>query len=254
MADRVPPAIRPALLLCDVGDTLVRWTGYSRIDGLRAIAQLADRPDRVPVDVLAAEGPALDDDMEARAATSLIEYRQADFLRLLFARHGLTLEGDDQTLEWIYWRAAQTFELEPGVEDALERISTSGVSLGVISNTVFGPRSITGELARQGIDDLFLRPIITSAWLGIRKPHPAIFHAAIGLLDADRAATWYVGNSRYHDVGGANAAGVTSVWYNEDGEPDSDAAAVPDITVSSWTRLATLIEKLPAELDSAPAV
>lgn len=243
---------RPALLLCDVGDTLISWTGYSRRRGLEAIVPLADDPGRAVIDTLIHDGEVLDDEMESRAATSLLEYRQADFLRLLCARHGMALEVDDESLEWLYWRASQTFVLEPGVEEALERISAAGVALGVISNTVFGPRSIVGELERVGIDDLFLRPVFTSAQFGIRKPDPAIFHAAIGLLGFERAETWYVGNSIYHDVGGANSAGIVSVWYNEDGA-DAPAGDMPQPvhTVTSWAALADLVEDLPVEDEEA---
>lgn len=240
----------PDLLLCDVGDTLVRWEHYDRSAGMRAMAPLVDRPDQYTEEVIAQMIPgaeALDAHLEERAGASGIEFRQADFLRSLFGQHGFQLLCDDDHLEWLYWRSALTFALEPDVEESLERISGMGVRLGIISNTVFGPVTIMNELARLGIDDFFLLPAVTSARFAVRKPHPSIFHAAIGLLGGTVERTWYVGNSVPFDVGGANAAGIVAVWYNEDGETLADHAAHgerADLIVDGWAVLADHIESL----------
>jgi len=239
------PTKPPELLLCDVGDTLIEWTGYDRDAGLDALVPLIDRRERYDRNLLAREGTLLDHDWEERAAASLLEFRQCDFLRTIFGTHGMRLLCDDDSLEALYWRSALTFAPEAGVEEALERISATGVRLGIISNTVFGPDAIAGELEAHHLLDLFDGPIITSARFGVRKPRPSIFHAALGLYGAAASETWYVGNSAYHDVGGARAAGLTAVWYNADGEdPGVSGADPPDLTVPSWGTLATEIESL----------
>jgi putative hydrolase of the HAD superfamily len=238
------PAKKPELLLCDVGDTLIEWTGYDRDTGLDAIAPLIDQSGRYNRALLAREGTLLDHDWEERAAASLLEFRQCDFLRTLFGAHGMRLLCDDDDLEVLYWRSALTFAPEAGVKDALERISAAGVRLGIISNTVFGPDAIAYELETHRLIDLFDGPIVTSARFGVRKPLPAIFRAALGLYGADLSTTWYVGNSVYHDVGGAHAAGLDAVWYNADREdPDSSAGDPPELIVASWDELATEIER-----------
>ena len=239
---------RPSVLLCDLGDTLLRWTGYSRRDGLRAMVGLCDVSERFDMETLVERGERLDADLEKRAQASLVEFRQADFLRTLFGTLGMQLLCDDDHLEWLYWRSAFTFEPEPGVADALGRIAECGVTLGIISNTIFGPESLAGELERNEMARRFARPILTSARFGLRKPHPAIFESALGLFDTTREEAWYVGNSVYHDVGGANAARLPVVWYNEDGQdPASEAqnGERPDMIVASWTELADTIEALP---------
>ncbi len=239
---------RPSVLLCDVGDTLVRWTGYSRRDGLRAMTGLCDAPGRFDLPTLIERGERLDVDLEKRAQASLVEFRQADFLRSLFGTLGIQLLCDDDHLEWLYWRSAFTFEPEPGVADALQRIAECGVTLGIISNMIFGPRSLIGELERNGIAHFFSPPVLTSARFGLRKPHPSIFESAMGLFETTGDDAWYVGNSVYHDVGGANAAGLPVVWYNEDGEDLNSAAQHgerPDMIVSHWSELADTLEGLP---------
>lgn len=234
----------PKLLLCDVGDTLVEWTAYDRESGLEAVRPLVDRPERFDREALVQRGTVLDRDLEERASQSLLEFRQADFLRTIFGAEGMRLICDDDHLETLYWRGGLTFLPEEGVTEALERIRGVGVRVGVISNTAFGPDAIGWELSSHGILAFVDGPIVTSARFGMRKPHPTIFHAALGLYGTTADETWYVGNSPYHDVGGAKAAGLGAVWYNADGEEDNAAAAYhagPDIVVSSWSDLADRI-------------
>lgn len=246
---------RPHVLICDVGDTLIRWVGYSREDGLDSLRSIVDPADRFDLDALVRTGVALDDTIEPRAAELGLEYRQADFLRLLFARHGMQIHCDDDNLEWHYWHHALRFEPEPGVLDAVERIAGLGVRLGVLSNTAFGPVCLRRELAGHGLERFFQEPVVTSARFSLRKPDPAIFHAARGLLAAPSEIVWYVGNSVYHDVGGANRAGMPVVWYNEDGERLADQAQngeSPDREVACWTDLAQLMAELQSpEADGA---
>ena len=239
------------LLMCDMGDTLIRWTHYDRREGLQALRCLCDHPRRFDLVELERLGGELDAAIEPRAAESLLEYRQADFLRLLFGRLGIQILCDDDHMEWLYWRAALAFQREPDVADALEELSAAGVTLAVVSNTPFGPRCVAGELERQGLDHFFVRPIVTSARFGVRKPDPAILRSAAALFTRDGEPVWYVGNSVYHDVGGAAAAGIPVIWYNEDGEDPSDHgpdAAVPDYTVSSWREVTPLIRSASARL------
>lgn len=249
------------MLLCDMGDTLIRWSGYDREKGLRSLRRYCDKPQRFDLAALVDRGIALDGELENRADTSLLEFREIDFLRTIFGTIGIILEGHDDEIEARYWSEALEFEPEPGVTAALERIAASGVRLGVISNTIFGPRAIEEELARHGLLRFFERPILTSARYGTRKPHPLLFEVALGMFGVAAKEAWYIGNSRYHDVGGAAAAGLTAVWYNTGGPgaglPDeaplgqpggpvqsSTSGAVPDYEVASWTACADLIESL----------
>lgn len=231
---------RPDLLICDVGDTLIRWTHYDRQAGLAALEPLCDVPGRMDVPALIRRGEELDADVEERAAGSLIEYREADFLRMLHGERGITLLCDDDHLEWLYWRAALSFEAEEGVADALSAIRSMGIRLAIVSNTPFGPAAIAGELERNGLMEFFREPLLTSARFLLRKPHPAILQAAVGLHAPEGGSAWYIGNSLYHDVGGAHAAGLPVIWYNNDGEAlDLQAAGghAPDLEISRWRDL-----------------
>jgi FMN phosphatase YigB (HAD superfamily) len=237
---------QPHVLICDMGDTLIRWIHYSREDGLTALRSVCDEPSRFSLPELVTTGKNLDGTIEPRAAESLLEYRQADFLRLLFGTHGMQLLCDDDNLEWHYWRGALRFEPEPGVKNALSAIRDLGIRLAIVSNTAFGPVCISRELHRHGLRQFFVDPIVTSARFSVRKPHPALLRSAAGLFTAPGETAWYIGNSVYHDVGGAMAAGLPVVWYNEDRELLSEVAQngeTPTHEVSSWSDVARLLEE-----------
>lgn len=241
--------LRPEVLICDVGDTLIRWTHYDRSAGLEALRPLCDHPDLLQVPAMITRGEELDADLEERAAASLLEYRQADFLRVLMGERGITLLCDDDHLEWLYWRAALGFVPEEGVAAALAELRSMGIELAIVSNTPFGPRAIAGELERCGLLGFFRAPILTSARFLVRKPHPAILQAARGLHAGPERSAWYIGNSVYHDVGGANAADMPVVWYNNDGETLEEQVTrgeTPDLEIAFWRDLPGRLRELPA--------
>lgn len=95
-----------------------------------------------------------------------------------------------------------------GAVEAMERIRSSGVRIGVISNS---DGSVRASLEEAGFGGAF-EFVIDSHEVGVKKPDPAIFIHALECLDLDPGEVWYVGDSEYHDVGGARAAGLAGTW------------------------------------------
>jgi putative hydrolase of the HAD superfamily len=86
-------------------------------------------------------------------------------------------------------------------------------------------------LALQGIDHLFATVAISGV-LGVAKPDPGIFQAALAEAGADPAATVHVGDQPANDVVAARAVGITPVLIDRFArypEPD-DAHRVEDLT------------------------
>ena len=52
--------------------------------------------------------------------------------------------------------------------------------------------------------------MIDSHEAGFSKPDPRIFHAALDLMGLEPSDAWYVGDSVFHDVNGARAAGLST--------------------------------------------
>jgi putative hydrolase of the HAD superfamily len=120
------------------------------------------------------------------------------------------------------------YRLFDDVRPALEALAGRGVTLGVVSN--FEPW-LEDVLALEGVDHLFAAVAI-SGKLGVAKPDPEIFLAALAEAGADPAATVHVGDQPVNDVAAARAVGITPVLIDRFARhPDPDGAhRVEDLT------------------------
>jgi putative hydrolase of the HAD superfamily len=88
--------------------------------------------------------------------------------------------------------------------------------------------------------------IVISAELGIAKPDPRIFHAALDALGVKDAAAM-VGDSLTRDVAGARSAGIRSIWIDRGGEPPRPEDPVPDARVRALSEVrSALVAPAPA--------
>jgi 2-haloacid dehalogenase len=122
---------------------------------------------------------------------------------------------------------------------ALKALKTK-FRLGVISN-------IDDELLAHSLAKLGVRFdwVITAQQVGAYKPAPAMFHAALKRIDVAPDRILHVAQSLYHDIGPANALGISTVWVNRrSGKAGSGATppalAKPDLVVPDLATLAGL--------------
>ncbi|HEV2872551.1 MAG TPA: HAD-IA family hydrolase [Actinomycetota bacterium] len=121
-----------------------------------------------------------------------------------------------------------SYQLFDDVRPALDELAGRGITLGVVSN--FEPW-LADILALQEIDHLFATVAISGV-LGVAKPDPGIFEAALAEAGADPSATVHVGDQPANDVAAARAVGITPVLIDRFArypEPD-DAHRVEDLT------------------------
>jgi putative hydrolase of the HAD superfamily len=121
------------------------------------------------------------------------------------------------------------FRAYPEVPDVLARLRAGDARLAVVSNWDV---SLHDVLERTGLRPL-VDAVVISAELGVAKPDPAIFRAALDRLRAAADGAVHVGDSLEHDVAGARAAGLEAVLVARNG------AAAPDgvRTVASLAEL-----------------
>jgi putative hydrolase of the HAD superfamily len=113
------------------------------------------------------------------------------------------------------------YKLFDDVRPALEALAGRGITLGVVSN--FEPW-LEDILALEGVDHLFAA-VAVSGRLGVAKPDPEIFKAALAEAGAAPEATVHVGDQPVNDVAAARAAGLTPVLLDRFGRhPDPDGA------------------------------
>ena len=94
-------------------------------------------------------------------------------------------------------------------------------------------------LAEHGVATCF-DPIVISEELGRRKPHPAIFEAALSAAGCEASEAVFVGDSFGDDVVGAHNAGLQVVWINPKNEPAPPGAAAPDYVIAELRGLLDL--------------
>jgi len=94
---------------------------------------------------------------------------------------------------------------DPEALELLPRLRSQGLILGVISNA---PKRLDGLCQRMG---LALDLIVTSGEVGVEKPDPAIFHAALNKAGVKPEEAVYVGDDHNNDVQGAERAGLKAV-------------------------------------------
>jgi putative hydrolase of the HAD superfamily len=122
---------------------------------------------------------------------------------------GLGHTGDGHLVEALFeaFSDPATYRLFDDVRPALEELAGRGLKLGVVSN--FEPW-LADVLALEGIADRFATVAISGV-LGVAKPDPRIFKAALAEAGAGPAATVHVGDQPVNDVAAARAVGITPV-------------------------------------------
>lgn len=117
-----------------------------------------------------------------------------------------------------------------GTLEALNRLRRAGLQLGVVSNSDGRVEEALSAAGLRGCFDV----VIDSALVGVEKPDPAIFRAALDALRVSPGQALYVGDLYEIDVVGANAAGMPAVLLAPAGMPQPLGCA----TVASLRALA----------------
>lgn len=140
--------------------------------------------------------------------------------------------------------------LYPHVSAVLAALKRQGYRVGLISNT----GRTWGRFLRPIQDDFgigkYFDDRIFSDELGIRKPEPAIFEAALGHLGLRPEEVVHVGDDLAADVAGSKQLGMRAVWFDvghesEHAVHDSSArgTAIPDATIHDHRELLEVLER-----------
>ena len=101
----------------------------------------------------------------------------------------------------------EAWEVYPEVPRTLAALRDQGLRLGIISNW---DERLPALLDQLGLSPSF-EAIVISSEIGVEKPDPRIFAAALERLGIEPSATLHVGDSPLEDVEGAIAAGMEAV-------------------------------------------
>lgn len=118
-----------------------------------------------------------------------------------------------------------------GAREALAALARAGVRRALVCDTGLTPgRVVRRHLERLGLLEQ-LEACAFSDEVGVPKPDPRIFAAALAPLGVAPGDAVHVGDLRHNDVGGARAAGLGAIRFrarHDDPSPLPDADAVID--------------------------
>lgn len=110
-----------------------------------------------------------------------------------------------------------------GAVPLVQAVVARGLKVAVVTNNVLVEQQV--KLARCGLTEL-VDALVTSEEVGLQKPDPAIFRAALGRLGVSASEAVMVGDAWATDIEGARRAGVRAVWLNRFGAVSPDPAVI----------------------------
>ena len=125
----------------------------------------------------------------------------------------------------------------------LAKLRAEGVRVAVCSNWDWDLAEAIEEAGLTEHVDL----IVSSAWVGARKPHPRIYLHTLGALGVDPERTLFVGDTWNCDVDGPTEHGLKPVYVRRaHREPDHTAPAEMPTHVVSLPDLRGILDLLTA--------
>ena len=121
------------------------------------------------------------------------------------------------------WRHSENFELYEDVVPTLAVLRQHSLKIGLISNT---SRDLETFVRHFGLD---VDAWIASGSFGRVKPSPAIFRAALELLEAEPEAAVMVGDSPLDDIEGARRLGMRAFLLDRVGRYPKEASSLPSL-------------------------
>lgn len=106
-----------------------------------------------------------------------------------------------------HFATAEPWFIYPDVLPALEQWRRIGIQLGIVSNFDSRLNHVLNALKLQE----FFTSITISTQIGVAKPDPQIFTAALEKHYCDAKDAWHIGDSFRQDYEGARAAGLRAI-------------------------------------------
>lgn len=128
----------------------------------------------------------------------------------------------------------------------LDSLRQRGLKTGLVSNAFDPGWLLHHDLERMGIAER-LDVAVFSSEVGKRKPHEAIFAAALEPLGVDPARALFVGDRRFEDIRGAKQVGMTTVqayWFRAD---DDERGLEPDYEAFTQMDVLNIVRRLSGE-------
>jgi putative hydrolase of the HAD superfamily len=126
--------------------------------------------------------------------------------------------------------------------ETLEKLRADGYKLGLVSNVAQLPELLHEDIETFGLRKL-LDGIAFSSEIGVRKPRPQIFEAALDQVGVPARDAVFVGDRLTDDIAGAQAVGMKAILTQQyrkeepgDVQPDAVITHVTEVpsAIASW--------------------
>lgn len=156
-----------------------------------------------------------------------------DEIPLFFEKFGVVKPDTFDEIDYAIMNQMQKVTIINEVRYTLNELQKQGVTMYILSNSIFTSNSARKLLNCFEILHYFER-VYSSADYGIRKPCSKFYQIAIkGILSDNpnlrKEDILYVGNDYVSDVIGATSVGLNTVWYNIKHLPNEKNISVFDI-------------------------
>ena len=130
------------------------------------------------------------------------------------------------------------------MKEALAELRNMGLRLGCVSNAFMAADPLDRIMTEKGLGE-YLELTVSSCELGFRKPHSAIYEAALQGLAVSAEETVFVGDRLDADVEGPAALGMRTVLTQQYRDENPEGAKVaPDGVIQHLRQLPTLLQEL----------
>ena len=231
--------MKPKCVMFDLGGTILEGT-FNPIQGNTAVLKNAHNPRKLSPEQLQVEANKLDAEILKLKNMTLLESTTTAFQRLLFALNDIEVTDSPYEIEKIFWDSAYLMKPTEGIVSLLKCLQDKNITCSIISNIMFSGKTIMNELEKHNLLQYF-HYVICSSDYGFRKPSNKIFEVALTKEKCLPKEAWYIGDSIEADVQGANNVGMHPIWYNQNGEKETNIESIEQIR--TWFELEERIRK-----------
>lgn len=183
------------------------------------------------------------------APGTIEEIEYPGLVRELLADFGVSVTDEELDLflaaEHEAWAPARL--LGAHTHALLDSLRGRGLRLGLVSNAFDPGWLLRRDLAEMGLVER-LDVAVFSSEVGMRKPHPSIFDAALSELGVEAGRALFVGDRLYEDVRGSKEVGMRAVqalWFRADAD---ERGVYPDFEAFTQMDVLNVVRRLLGEL------
>ena len=137
-----------------------------------------------------------------------------EYFEAILRSHGVTKSRDIQRGKIIIEEDDNDIQIFDGVADTLKSLKANGYYLGIITDTAVPVSLKLAWFEKAGFGDVW-DSVISSKEMGVKKPNPQIYHAALDQLGVRPQESIFVGHMK-SELDGADTLGMLTVAFNKD--------------------------------------